>query len=983
MRPASDLPRQRSPRRISRRGAIVGSLVLLIALVLFSRALAQFYLDALWHDALGRSDVFWGQLRAKLTMFAIFFVAFLLLAGINLYFADRAAPQQFPANVHPYVERFHEMFGQRLRFIRYATAAVLAFILALPAASNWQDWLLFRNSVSFGVRDPQFHVDVGFYVFELPFLSFAIDWLFAALIIVLLLTLAAHLLNGGVLFTSSMPTVRPATRVHIAVLLALLAAVKAGDYWLTRYALTNETRGFVQGATYTVVNAQIPALMLLMLIALLTAGLFLWTIRSNHWRLPIVASALWLVIALVGGLIYPAVVQWAVVRPNQAEREATYIARNVEATRQALGLDKVIVQPVQFSRLSTKDVAGDLEPIKDVRLLNPVQMLSRFTFDRGEKTGLVIADLDVDRYVLDSKKPEQVLIAARELDIGSIPNKSWQGKHLASTRGCGLVMAPASRVTTQDRPQYRDVALNRPELYFSPETTTYAVARTDVAENPCGSGAPYSGTSGVKISGLRRAAFALAFLDYNLLGSGAINSDSQMLWRRSVEDRVKTLAPFLHFDGDPYPVVVNGGVQWVIDAYTSTSRYPYAQRIGNIQLSDQTGLPRDSNYVRNSVKAVVDAYTGDVTFYVVDEADPIVRAWQSAFPHLFTAIDKMPAELRQHLRYPEDLFRVQTELYSKYQVDASEFFSRNGAWSVAQAPSTDRQESNPTTPTPTGADQQQANGEFATESNAARFTPYYTMFRSGLTGKEEFVILRPFVPFSTNDRRTELQAYLTASSDPDTYGTLVSYVVQQDPLPPGPLRVADQAESEQTISPQLSLQANQETQTRVVFGDLQLVPVSTGLLYIRPVYVFSSDVPEFRFVIVSTGSNAALGTDLESALSQLFPGFQAALGDRVPDAGDATTSPTNGGSGSETSGEASSSDQTSGEQTGSNQSSGDNGSTTGEPTPLSLLDDAQELFSQADDLLKAGDLGGYQKTITEAKAKVAEAIDALDSSANS
>src|SRR3954447_241927 len=891
MRPASDLPRQRS-RRMSRRGTIIGGIILLIAVVVFSRALAQFYIDALWHDSLGRSDVFWGQVRAKLTMFGIFFAAFLLMAGLNLYFADRAAPQQFPANVHPYVERFHEVFGQRLRFIRYATAAVLAFILALPATSHWQDWLLFRNSVSFGQRDPQFHVDVGFYVFELPFLSFAIDWLFAALIIVLLLTLAAHLLNGGVLFTSSTPTVRPATRVHLAVLLALLAAVKAADYWLTRYALTNETRGFVQGATYTVVNAQVPALMLLMLIALLTAGLFLWTIRSNRWRWPIVASALWLVIALVGGLGYPALVQYAVVRPNQGEREATYIARNVDATRKAIGLDKVVVQPVQFSRLTTDEVATDIAPIKNVRLLNPTQMLTRFTFDRGEKTGLVIADLDVDRYPIDTKKTEQVLIAARELDLGNIPNKSWQGKHLASTRGCGLVMAPASRVTTQDRPQYHDVQLDRPELYFSPEISSYAVARTDVTENPCGSGAPYSGTSGVRISGFaRRAAFALAFLDYNLLGSGAINGNSEMLWTRSVEDRVKKLAPFLHFDGDPYPVVVGGGVQWVIDAYTSTSRYPYAQRIGNIQLSDQTGLPRDSNYVRNSVKAVVDAYTGDVTFYVVDETDPIVRAWQSAFHDLFTPIDKMPAELRQHLRYPEDLFRVQTELYSKYQVPATEFFSRNGAWSVAQAPSTDRQDNSTGASTAPTAQDQQAT-EFATESNSARFVPYYTMFRSGRTGKEEFVILRPFVPFSTNDRRTELQAYLTASSDPDTYGQLVSYVVQQDPLPAGPLRVADQAESEQDISPRLSLQANVETQTRVVFGDLQLVPVSKGLLYIRPVYVVSSDVPEFRYVIVSTGSNAVMGTDLESALSQLFPGFEQALGDRVTDSGDGTESPT-------------------------------------------------------------------------------------------
>ena len=973
MRPASDLPRQRSPRRISRRGAIIGGVILLIVVVVFSRAMAQFYIDALWHDALGRSDVFWGQVRAKLTMFAIFFTAFLLMAGLNLYFADRAAPQQFPANVHPYVERFHEVFGQRLRFIRYATAGVLAFILALPATSHWQEWLLFRNSVSFGERDPQFHVDVGFYVFELPFISFAIDWLFAALIIVLLLTMAAHLLNGGVLFTSSTPTVRPATRVHFAVLLALLAAVKAADYWLTRYALTNETRGFVQGATYTVVNAQIPALMLLMLIALLTAGLYLWTIRSNRWRLPIVASALWLVIALVGGLVYPALVQWAVVRPNQGEREATYIERNVKATRQALGLVDVTVQPVQFGRLATEDVASDVEPIKNVRLLNPTQMLSRFTFDRGEQTGLVIADLDVDRYAIETDTPEQVLIAARELDLGNIPNKSWQGKHLASTRGCGLVTAPASRVTTQDRPQYQDVALDRPELYFSPEISSYAVARTDVTENPCGTGDPYAGTSGVRISGFgRRAAFALAFLDYNLLGSGAINGDSEMLWVRSVEDRVKKLAPFLHFDGDPYPVVVGGGVQWVIDAYTSTSRYPYAQRIGNIQLSEQTGLPRDSNYVRNSVKAVVDAYTGDVTFYIVDDTDPIVRAWQSAFDDLFTPLDEMPEELRQHLRYPEDLFRVQTELYSKYQVDAGEFFSRNGAWSVAQAPSIDRQDTSTGATAAPPVAEDEAAGEFATESNTARFTPYYTMFRSGLTGEEEFVILRPFVPFSTNDRRTELQAYLTASSDPETYGKLVSYVVQQDPLPPGPLRVADQAESEQDISPRLSLQANEETRTRVVFGDLQLVPVSDGLLYIRPVYVVSSDVPEFRYVIASTGSNAVLGTDLENALSQLFPGFEEPLGDRVPDSGDDTESPTTGEQGEETS------DESTSEQTGGEESVVDDGSVTGEPDALTLLAEAEDLFSQAEDLLRAGDLGGYQEMIALAEAKVAEAIDVLE-----
>jgi uncharacterized protein len=882
MRRESDLPRPRLRSRVSGRAVLIGIGLLVIVVIVFGRAIASFYVDALWHDALGRSDVFWGQLWAKLTLFLMFFAVFGVLAFVNLFIADRTAPGSFPANVHPYVERFHEVFGQRLRLVRYGTALVLAFMLALPSISKWQEWLLFRNSKSFGVEDAQFHVDVGFYVFELPFITFAVDWLFAALVIVLLLTVAAHLLNGGVLFTSSVPTVRAATKVHIAVLLALLAAVKAADYWLTRYELTNETRGFVQGATYTVVHAQLPAMMLLVLIALLTAVLYLTTIKTDRWRLPLVASGLWLVVLIIGGLVYPAIVQSLIVRPNQEEREAPYIARNVEATRAAMNLGDVTTEPVTFGRLSAADVESDLEPIRNVRLLNPTQMLTRFTFDRGEEAGLQIDDLDVDRYALDGDAPEQVLVTARELDLGSIPNKSWQGEHLVSTRGCGLVMAPVGKVTEQDRPDYRTPDLDRPELYFSPAISGYAITGTDVSETACGATEQYAGGTGVEMKGfLRRSAFALAFLDYNIIGSGAIQSDSEMLWVRSVKDRVEKLAPFLDHDGDPYPVVVDGGVKWVIDAYTSTNRYPYAQRIGNVQLTKSTGLSRDANYIRNSVKAVVDAYTGETTFYVVDDQDPILRAWRSAFPDLFTPLDDMPAELREHLRYPEDLFRIQTDLYSKYQIDAADFFRRTGAWSVAQAPSVDRQETR--AGSGVTVDPTDVQTEFAAESSSARFVPYYTMFRNGITGEEEFVILRPFVPFSTDDRRTELQAYMTASSDAATYGQLVSYVLDQTPLPSGPLRVADQAESEADISPELSLQANTETGTSVKFGDLQLMPVADGLVYIRPVYVATNDLAEFRFVIVSNNNASVLATTLDSAFARLFPGYQGEIGDRVPD----------------------------------------------------------------------------------------------------
>ncbi|TVR27223.1 MAG: UPF0182 family protein [Ilumatobacter sp.] len=983
MRRSTDLPSQPRSRRLTGRAVLIGLGLLFFLFIVFGRAIARFYVDFLWHDGLGRTDVFWGVLFAQLTLFAVFFLVFVGLAVLNLYLADRAAPTSFPANVHPYVERFHEVFGHRLRLVRYGTALLLGLVIALPAAARWQDWLLFRNSQSFGIADEQFGVDVGFYVFQLPFLSFAIEWTFAALVIVILLTLAAHLLNGGVVFTSSMPAVRASTKAHLAVLLALLAVVKAADYWVTRYDLTNERRGFVQGATYAVVNAQLPALMLLTLIALLTAGLYLSTIKTNSWRIPLVASALWLVVSLLGGVIYPAVVQSLVVRPNQAAREAPFIDRNMTATRQSMGLgdnlDQIVEVPREFSPLSGADVEADLEPLQRVRLLNPTEFQSRFRVDRGELAGLAIQDLDVDRYELDGEL-EQVLIAARELDLAGVANQSWQGRTLVNTRGCGLVMAPVSRVQASDRPDYRDVPLDRPELYFSPTLTGYGIANTAESERACGGNEPYSGTSGVRMSSLpRRAAFALAFLDYNIIGSGAIGSESQMLWVRGVRDRVDKLAPFLSYDGDPYPVALDGRVVWVIDAYSTTDRYPYGQRIGNVQLTSDSGVPRGANYIRNSVKAVVDAYTGDITFYVIDEDDPVVMAWWSAFPDLFTSFDEMPQELREHLRYPEDLFRIQTDVYSKYRLAPENFFQRVGAWSIAQAPSAGPRQGQLTN---TGDPEVVTATEFAVESDAARFTPYYSLFRNGVTGELEFALLRPFVPFSRDDQRTELEAFMTVSSDPDTYGQFTSYIVTGG-RPDGPIRVASQAESEPAINREISLLDAAESGTAVRFGDLQLVPVGDGLIYVRPFYVEvqqSGPIPlvtEYRFVIVSHGERAAHAPTMGQALARVFPGLDVDLGDRV------------GSDGSPVDFEEVADFIDPFDEDFDELDIDDNAEPPVNDTPerppvdpgadaAELLAEAEALFTEAELVLRStGDLGQYQATITEAREMVARALEII------
>jgi hypothetical protein len=956
MRRSSDLSRRRPRRRISLRGVLIALGIVLFVILVFGRAIARFYVDYLWFKGLTRGDVFWGVIEAKFTLFALFALTFAILGGVNLFIADKLAPHVFPANLHPYVERFHEVFGQRLRLSRYVAVGVLALLLALPAASHWQDWLLFRNRQSFGLSDPQFGADVGFYVFELPFLSFVVDWLFAATILVLLLTLATHVLNGGVVFASAVPKVRNATKGHLAVLLAVLAVLKAADYWLLRYDLTNERRGVVQGATYTVVKAQLPAVMLLMLIAVLTAALYLSTLRTGRWRPPVVASALWLVVWVVGGFVYPALVQSLLVTPNQAEREAIYIERNVEATREALGIAGVQRQQISFEALTGADVEAGVEAFRNVRLLEPDNFAERFRVDKAQDAGLTIRDLDPDRYDI-GQGDEQVLVAARELDLKNIANKSWQGRHLINTRGCDLVVAPAGRVTAAFEPNYVSIDLERPELYFSPGIDDYAIARTDQPERPCGDNAPYVGRRGVEMSSFaRRAAFALAFLDYNVIGSSAINDDSQMLWVRDVRDRVRKVAPFLQYDADPYPVAVDGAVVWVIDAYTTTSNYPYAQAIGDTPLTRDSSLPESANYVRNSVKAVVDAYDGSVVLYVMDPSDPIIRAWREAFPGLFTPGDSMPAELAAHLRYPEDLFRLQSDAFSKYQLDGAAFYTRDGAWSVAKAPSeaiaSTTSDTTSTTTTTSTANANVGGAEFARDAKTDRFEPYYAMFPNA-AGENEFVIIRPFTPFSPTDQFTQLQAYMTASSDPASYGELRSYVVRNGALPDSPAQAASLAEQEPAISSAISLLDAGGTVVR--YGDQQIVVVDgRGLVYVRPLYVegATNKVSSLERVIVFYDGEAVLANTMTEGLTQLFPGFEGDVGEviggQVDDGGNGGGQPP------------------------------DDDDPVDETDVTALLTRADELFGEADEALDRGDLGEYQSKTDEARRLVTAALELLD-----
>jgi uncharacterized membrane protein (UPF0182 family) len=614
--------------------------------------------------------------------------------------------------------------------------------------------------------------------------------------------------------------------------------------------------------------------------------------------------------------------------------------------------------------VTAEDINADNAPLRDVRQLDPVQMRERFALDEGRSSFYRVTDLDVDRYSIDGRM-QQVLVAARELNTDGIPNRTWVSRHLIYTHGCGVIAAPASVVTDDGRPSYIDLKVTRPEIYFGDGLSGYAVVNTSQNEQACPGvdSSTYEANGGIQVdSFLRRVALAINFGEFNLFGSNLITTESEIMLVRDVRDRVKKIAPFLHFDADPYPVVVNGQVKWIIDAFTTSNRYPYAETANVSQISNGSGLNHSFNYVRNSVKAVVDAYTGEATFYLVDTKDPIAKMWKSAFPKLFTDKSEVPAELAAHFRYPEDLFRVQTNLFGRYQFDdATLFFNRDAAWTVSQAPIEEPEGATPiaenpgATQAPTAVDSIDSN-----ESIIRRFSPYYTIFHTPgqVSGVGQFSMLRPFAPFSADDSRKELRSLMVVSSDPENYGKMTVYEVQS-PLPPGPATVAAEFESDaviaQIITP-LDLRGS-----RVKYGDLQVVPIGRGLMYIRPLFVLpdSADSKQIfvRKILASYDGRSVIGDSITDVVTQLFPGFNVNLGDRV--------------GGNKTPG------ATSTTIPGSPTTTVPAGGST--LTPAQLLQQAERLFIEADAALAKTppDFATYQSKLAQARGLVQQALTAV------
>jgi hypothetical protein len=876
------------------RGWLIVAAGVLVVLLLSLRGLARFYTDYLWFKDVGFSHTWRALLSAKAVPALIFSAVFFVLMLVNLIVTDRIAPRYRGTGPEDeIIERYRGYVAPYAGRVRVVVAAFFSLIMGSGVAAQWQSWILFSNSTSFGIKDPQFHKDISFYVFRLPFLQFAAGWTFAALLVMLIVCGVFHYLNGGIRLQSPFQRVTPQVKVHLSVLLGLMALTKTYQYYLAQFALTRSKNGFVDGATYTDVHAHLPALRLLIVISIAAAGLFIVNIWRRGWVFPIIAVGLWGFISIVVGTIYPAVIQKFQVQPNELTREQPYIVRNIAATRDAFGLSSITTKTFNYdATLSTAATTAAKPTLDNARLYDPLPAQDAFKVTQEITPFYSFTDVDVDRYKIGDERSKPILASVRELDLAHLPDTSWTSQHLVYTHGYGAVAAAANAVNT-DQPSYvlegipptgeLKSALDPKYtgVYFGEGVGGYAIVDTKVAEQEAANAGTtkattYQGKAGVKVSSLlRKTALAIRFGDWNLWVSGQVTNNSRVIYIRDIKQRVHTIAPFLKFDSDPYPVIVDGRIQWVLDAYTTTNNYPYSQSI-HPQEPPTSGLDTDFNYVRNSVKATIDAYDGTVHFYVVDPADPIIKTYRKAFPELFQDIGTMPPDLRAHMRYPEDIFSAQTEQYALYHItDPVQYFNKQAIWDVAPSPDTS---SAVAVATAVASGNNGGRNTTLAASGSPIDPLYLTMALPQDPGKppsqQEFLLERSFTP---RLKGGILSAFAFAQSDGANYGKLVLYQVP-DTSAPSPGQAATLIQSDQFISSQFTLLGSQGS--KVIQGNVQLIPIGNAIMYVRPVWILgegTTTFPRYLAVAAAVGQRAVLGRDMSDAVTALVTGNDTQL----------------------------------------------------------------------------------------------------------
>jgi uncharacterized protein len=825
-------------------------LVVLIALGVVAQAV-PLYTDWLWFQEVGYTQVFLTTLSLRGTLFTLMLVGVITFLYANLTFAARrAAPDVLWELEDQLGLPGRVVIEPLLRRFLPVVVAVVGLAAAGRATAHWETVLGYLNATPFGSVDPLFARDLSFFVFVLPFWRLLHGWVMTLTVGTLVLTFGLYVLQRSFVLTSRGPRLAAGARSHLLVLGALLLGLKAVGFFLDRYELVYSPRGIVFGASYTDIHATLPVLGVLAVLATLCVVAALVQIARPGLSMVAGGLVILAVFWVVGLGIYPALLQRIRVTPNELAAERPFIAHNIRMTRQAYGLDRIEerVFPADDS-LDARALERNETTVKNIRLWDHRPLLRTFAQLQEIRTYYKFVDVDNDRYVVDGEY-RQLMLSPRELSYAHLQSRIWINEHLTFTHGYGVVVGPVNRITPEGLPEFfvKDIpprstggfpAISRPEMYYAEASNEYALVRTRSQELDYPAGdqnvySTYGGTGGIPLSTWgRKLAFAARFGEIKILLSNDVTPESRVMIHRAVEERVTQVAPFFRYDRDPYLVVrEDGRLFWMLDGYTSTSRYPYADPV-----------PGVGNYVRNSVKVTLDAYNGTLVFYIADPQDPIVRAYAGAFPGLLRPLAEMPADLQRHLRYPEDLFAIQARKFATYHMeDPQVFYNKEDLWAVPRR---------------------------TVEGRERDMEPYYTIMRMPGEGKEEFILLTLFNP----SRRDNMIAWLAARSDPPHYGRLVVYNFPKQKLVYGPRQIDARIDQDPVISQQLSLW-NQRGSS-VIRGSLLAIPIDQSLIYVQPLYLAASEqgaLPELRRVIVAYGNQIAMEPTLEQSLARIFGG---------------------------------------------------------------------------------------------------------------
>ena len=941
-----------NPMRPKRPGPIGLTVIALVILGAIMVSLSGFYADLLWFRSVDFVSVWSTVLTTKISLFIIFGLITSLFITTNVYLAFKTRPIYVPVSIEAdNLERYRGQLEPIRRWVLVAIAVGFFYFAGTSGMALWEPWLQFKNATSFGIKDSQFGLDISFFTFKLPFYEALIAWAISTLILTIIAAAAVHYLYSGIRLQAAEDKTTVAARVQLSVLLGILVLIKAVAYWFDRYALELKEGRLITGLSYTDVNAALPAKAILAGISLICALLFFANIIRRSWVLPAAGLSLLVISSLLISGIYPAAIQQFQVKPSESSKEAPYIQRNIEATRAAYGLSDVTVADYEATiETSAGQLKNDEATISNIRLLDPSVVPSTFRQLQQIKPYYNFADsLDVDRYTIDGVKRDSV-VAVRELNIEGNPARNWINDHLVYTHGFGFVSALGNTIDTDGKPTFSvgnipptpGLGKFQPRIYFGENVPDYSIiggAKTskptelDYPDDNSANGQKnytYTGKGGVPMGSLfTRLLFAIKYQEQRIVLSNLINSDSKILFNRNPSERVAKVAPWLTLDGNVYPAVVDGRILWIVDGYTTSNGYPYSKKTNladattNSITTSTTAVnslaSRNVSYIRNSIKATVDAYDGTVKLYQWDTKDPVLATWSKSFPGTVTPKSAMSKSLLEHIRYPEDLFGVQRDVLSTYHVKTADaFYGGQDFWRV------------PTDPSSLGA-------------NAGVQPPYYMTLKLPGQDKAAFSLTTSFVP---RGNRQNLTAFAVVNSDngPD-YGKISVLQLPRSTNISGPSQVASNFEAKPEVAQALSLL--RQGGSDVVLGNLLTLPVGGGLLYVQPVYVRAtannSAYPLLQKVLVSFGDVIGFDETLKSALDQVFGGNSGTVLNN--------TSQSNGGT-----------------TTG--------GNTNMSSSLKSALASAQSALADSQAALKKGDFTAYGKAQDRLKAAIAAAISA-------